>query len=124
MPSGRIFRFIGFNGTENANKVCTRGPKKLMIGRIFVKVIFGSSGSLDTAFSIYFLVISVFSGVRRERWTCIKARSNTVSGKIVSGRVCDIFGPFALKFQFLIKLHTVDFSESLFSGDFGSLRRS
>ena len=56
MPSGRIFRFISFNRGENADEVCTHGPKKLMIGRIFVKVIFGSSGSLDTAFfDLFFL---------------------------------------------------------------------
>ena len=39
MPSGRIFRFTGFIGSANANKVCARGPKKLMIDRIFVKII-------------------------------------------------------------------------------------
>ena len=40
MPSGRIFRFIGFNGTENGDKVCTLGPKKLIAAvRLAVRVI-------------------------------------------------------------------------------------
>ena len=40
MPFGRIFRFIDFNGTENGDKVCTLGPKKLIAAvRLAVRVI-------------------------------------------------------------------------------------
>ena len=61
MPSGRIFRFIGFNGGENADEVCTSAPKKLMIGRILAEVIFegpAASINLSEAFFSYFNVSS------------------------------------------------------------------
>ena len=61
MPSGRIFKFIVVNGVENANKVCTRGPKKLMIGRILVKVIFGGSAARESFSELFFSYFDVFS---------------------------------------------------------------
>ena len=54
MPSGRIFRFIGFNATENANKVCTFAPKKMIIGRILAEVIFGAPAASKKLFRIIF----------------------------------------------------------------------
>ena len=61
MPSGRIFRFIGFNGTIIWDEVCTREPKKLMIGRILAEVIFGGSAASIKLFRIIFSYFNVFS---------------------------------------------------------------
>ncbi len=81
MLSGRIFRFIGFNGTENGHKVCTHVPKKLMIGRIFVKVIFGAPEASMQLFRFIFFVISIFSVPRKAGLAQSNSKSNTVSGK-------------------------------------------
>ena len=72
---------IGFNGTENGDKVCTHGPKKYDDRPNFGESHFWSSGSLDKAFSSHFLVISMFSVTRRAGWAHPNSKSNTVFGK-------------------------------------------
>ena len=54
MPAGRIFRLIGFKATENPDEVCTHGPKKLMIGRIFAKVVFEAPAASIKLFRVIF----------------------------------------------------------------------
>ena len=62
MPSGRIFRFIGFNGGENADEDCTSAPKKTDDRPNFGGSHFWRSGSLDLGFSIlFFNHFNVFS---------------------------------------------------------------
>ena len=80
MPSGRIFRFIGFNGTENGNKVCTHGRKNDDPPNFGGSHVW-SSDSLDKAFPSHFLVISMFSVIRRAGWAHLNSESNTVFGK-------------------------------------------
>ena len=43
---------------------------------------FWSSGSLEKAFSSYFLVISMFSVTRRAGWAHLNSKSNTVFGNL------------------------------------------
>ena len=81
MPSGRIFRFIGFNGGENADEDCTSAPKKTDDRPNFGGSHVGSSGSLEKAFPSYVLVISMFPVTRRAGWAHPNSKSNTVSGK-------------------------------------------
>ena len=81
MPFRRIFRFIVFNATENADEVCTSAPKKLMIGRILAEVVFGAPAASVMLFRVVFLVISMFPVTRRAGWAHPNSKSNTVFGK-------------------------------------------
>ena len=57
MPSGRIFRFIGFSATENEDEDCTSAPKKLMIGRTFAEVMFEAPAASIKLFRINFWLL-------------------------------------------------------------------
>ena len=57
MPSGRIFRFIGFNRVENADEDCTSAPKKIDDRPNFRGSHFWSYGGLDKAFPRQFRLI-------------------------------------------------------------------
>ena len=81
MPSGRIFRFIGFNGGENGHEVCTPAPKKYNDRPNFGGSHFWSSGGLDKAFPNYFSAISMVSVTRRAGWAHLNSKNNTVSEK-------------------------------------------
>ena len=81
MPSGRIFRFIGFSATENAKEDCTFAPKKLMIGRIFAEVVLEAPAASIKLFRIIIFVVSMFSVTRRAGWAHPDSKSNTVFEK-------------------------------------------
>ena len=81
MPSGTIFRFIGFSATKNEDEDCTSAPKKIDDRSNDREIHVSSSGGLDKAFPRHFLIISVFPVTRRAGWAHPNSKSNTVFGK-------------------------------------------
>ena len=52
--------FIGFNGGENADKVCNREPKNMIIGRFLTEVGSGAPKASIQLFSFIFKLLQYF----------------------------------------------------------------